>query len=125
MTGKTFYHFSNDRAAAYTVPPPEPIGSVKYTAHHETIPNTCGVQMIAGIKLDERPVQCNCPNCHSLITTCVKRTPGVLVWIICFILILIGCWLGCCLIPFCIRGLQNTQHYCPNCKAFIGEYRPL
>ena len=55
----------------------------------------------------------------------VKQTSGLLVWLISFILILFGSWLGSCLIPYCIRDIQNTQHFCPHCQTCIGEYHPL
>jgi lipopolysaccharide-induced tumor necrosis factor-alpha factor len=120
---KSDYHAPNTRAATYAVPPPEYIGDVRYTVPNESIPNTYVLQINPVVKLGEIPVRCTCGYCRALIVTHVKRTPGLLVWILCFILILFGCWLGCCLIPFCIRDLQNVQHYCPNCKGFIGEYR--
>ncbi len=110
---------SNDRAAVYSVSPPE---GVLYTAL-----NADGIQInpITASTLGEKPVQCICTKCHSLITTRVQQTPGLLAWIFCIIFILFGCWLGCCLIPFCISDIQNNQHYCPNCKALLAEYRPL
>jgi lipopolysaccharide-induced tumor necrosis factor-alpha factor len=125
VTQKTDHYSSQSRAATYAVPPPQHIESVVYTAPNVTMPNTYGIQINAAVTVGNKPVQCTCAHCHSLIITRIKRSPGLLVWIICFILILFGCWLGCCLIPFCIHDIQNTQHYCPNCKSFIGEYRPL
>jgi lipopolysaccharide-induced tumor necrosis factor-alpha factor len=125
VIGKSDHHSSIGRAATYAVPPPEHVGSVEYTAPNETMLNPHEVQINPVIRLSDKPMQCTCANCRSSIITHVKKTPGLLVWIISFILILFGCWLGCCLIPFCIGDIQNTQHFCPNCKAFIGEYRPI
>ncbi|CAF1448922.1 unnamed protein product [Adineta ricciae] len=82
-------------------------------------------QDLRSVSVGHEPVQCICSNCRSSVVTLVKQTPGLLVWLLCLLIIIVGCWLGCCLIPFCIRGIKNTQHYCPNCKVLIGEYRPL
>lgn len=35
------------------------------------------------------------------------------------------CWLGCCLIPFCIQDLQDVKHICPNCSKVVGVYRRI
>lgn len=118
-------HPANSRATVYTVSPPKHAENVTYTPLNEIMSNTYGIQINTMAKLGVKPVQCTCANCHSLIITRVKQTSGLLVWIVCFILILFGCWFGCFLIPFCIRDLQNMQHFCPNCKKFIGEYHPL
>lgn len=115
-------HADNTR---YTVPPSEYVGGARYIVPNQTMSNNYGVQIYPMSKLTDKPIQCTCANCRSLIITQTKQTPGLLVWILCFVLILFGCWLGCCLIPCCIRDIQNIQHYCPNCKSFIGEYRPL
>jgi lipopolysaccharide-induced tumor necrosis factor-alpha factor len=119
---KSVYHSSNGRAAAYAVPP---VGGIKYTAYNETVTNLSGVQGVPFTELGAQPIQCTCGKCRSFIVTRVQQTPGSFVWFLCCILIIFGCWLGCCYIPFCIRSIQNTQHFCPNCNAFIGQYRPL
>lgn len=55
---------------------------------------------------------------------CNKNTPsridyeaGVGTWLICVGAILLGFWLGCCLIPFCVDSLQDKLHYCTICQA--------
>jgi len=116
---------SGRRAEMYAVPQQEQVGEVKYPTVNPTIPVAYGVQVIPVTAFAKNPVQCSCPNCRSMIITRVEQTSGLLTWLLCFFLVIFGCWLGCCLIPFCISDLQNIQHYCPNCNAFIGEYRPL
>ena len=36
-----------------------------------------------------------------------------------------SCWLGCCLIPFCLDGCKDVIHSCPNCHARLGSYRRM
>ena len=114
------------RAAMYTVPQQETVGEIKYPTVNPTMPTAAyGVQVVPVLAFSRNPVQCTCGNCRSLIITRVEQSSGLMAWLLCVLLLIFGCWLGCCLIPFCISDLQNVQHYCPNCNAFIGEYRPL
>jgi lipopolysaccharide-induced tumor necrosis factor-alpha factor len=122
---KSVYHSSNGRAAAYAVPLIGPVEGIEYTAYNETLSNLSGVHGVPFTELGEQPIQYTCGKCRSSMVTRVRQTPGSFVWFLCCICILFGCWFGCCYIPFCIRWIQNTRHYCPNCNAFIGEYRPL
>ena len=117
---------TGSRAAMYTVPQQGPaVAEIKYPTVNPTVPTAYGVQVVPMVAFSKNPIQCTCANCRSLIITRVEQSSGLLAWLICLLLALFGCWLGCCLIPFCISDLQNVQHYCPNCNAFIGEYRPL
>jgi hypothetical protein len=38
-----------------------------------------------------------------------------------FVMALVGCWLGCCLIPFCVDDCKDTTHTCVNCQRVIGQ----
>ena len=120
---------AGSRAAMYTAPPPPPSqeqqSEMKYTSPNPPLPTAYGIQVAPMPTFGRIPVQCTCPHCRSPIITRVEESTGVLAWIVCIILLFFGCWLGCCLIPFCISDLQNIRHHCPNCNAFIGEYRPL
>ena len=109
----------------YAAPQQEYPGQMKYPAVQATIPVAYGVQVVPLGAFTKNPIQCTCAHCRSMIITRVEQSNGLLAWLLCLLLLLFGCWLGCCLIPFCISDLQNVQHYCPNCNAFIGEYRPL
>ncbi|XP_053133040.1 lipopolysaccharide-induced tumor necrosis factor-alpha factor homolog isoform X2 [Hemicordylus capensis] len=73
----------------------------------------------------DRPVQMCCPSCNKTIVTRVSFNAGALAWLSCGGLFLLGCWLGCCLIPFCVDSLQDADHYCPNCNALLGTYKRL
>ncbi|CAF1283821.1 unnamed protein product [Rotaria sordida] len=73
----------------------------------------------------DMPVQCTCPHCYQIIVTRVEKREGLLPWLICGGILLMGGWLGCCLIPFCIDSLKDTEHYCPHCAALLGSQRRL
>jgi lipopolysaccharide-induced tumor necrosis factor-alpha factor len=59
-----------------------------------------------GVLYGDVPIQCTCPNCYQPIVTRVEKKTGLLTWLICGGIVLVGGWLGCCLIPFCVDGLQ-------------------
>ncbi|XP_003704704.1 LITAF domain-containing protein [Megachile rotundata] len=64
-----------------------------------------------------------CPHCHAEIDTTTKTEPGLIAYISGVVIALMGCWLGCCLIPCCIDECMDVHHSCPNCKAYLGRYR--
>nr|XP_014353130.1 PREDICTED: lipopolysaccharide-induced tumor necrosis factor-alpha factor isoform X1 [Latimeria chalumnae] len=91
-------------------------------------PNVVAVQTVyvqPAISFQDHPVQTVCPSCNQMIVTVVKYRSGALTWLSCGGLFLLGCVFGCCLIPFCVDALQDVDHQCPNCKAYIGSYRRL
>ncbi|XP_039223840.1 lipopolysaccharide-induced tumor necrosis factor-alpha factor isoform X1 [Crotalus tigris] len=73
----------------------------------------------------EHPMQIHCPACNQMIVTRISYQPGALAWLSCGGLALVGCWLGCCLIPFCVDAMQDVQHFCPCCNAFLGVHKRL
>ncbi|CAF2808070.1 unnamed protein product [Rotaria sp. Silwood2] len=126
----SYAEFQNKYAPAepiqtYPMPQQGEFAEMKYQTINP--PNTVvyGVQVVPLASFNRSPTQCTCPNCRSTIITRTEETTGLLTWLLCILLIVFGCWLGCCLIPFCVSDLQNVKHYCPSCNAFLGEYRPL
>ncbi|EGG24837.1 IPT/TIG domain-containing protein [Cavenderia fasciculata] len=71
------------------------------------------------VQFREVPVDITCGHCQARVTTKTHYESGGMCWLVCFILILFGCWLGCCLIPFGIDSLKDVRHECPSCKATI------
>ncbi|XP_037088152.1 lipopolysaccharide-induced tumor necrosis factor-alpha factor homolog [Pollicipes pollicipes] len=69
------------------------------------------------------PAHMMCPHCHAEIETSVRSSPSTTAWIAGLLIALFGCWMGCCLIPCCMDECMNKEHFCPNCKAFLGSYR--
>ncbi|NWV21092.1 LITAF factor, partial [Origma solitaria] len=73
----------------------------------------------------DRPVQMCCPSCNQMIVTRLSYDAGALTWLSCGGLCLLGCIVGCCLIPFCIDALKDVDHTCPKCNALVGSYKRL
>ena len=89
------------------------------------IPMASTMQPVPIVPYGRIPAECVCPRCRLNIVTRIEYKPGSLTWILCVLLVLVGCWLGCCLIPFCIDDVGNVEHYCPHCAALVGEYRSM
>jgi len=75
--------------------------------------------------LPATPVSMQCPQCQQHIVTEVAFVNGTLVILCVIVLLLFGCWLGCCLIPLCIDDLKDVEHRCPQCHAYIGTKKRL
>ncbi len=52
------------------------------------------------------PARCVCPSCSQTILTRLEKQNGLLAWLLAGGLCLIGCWFGCCLIPFCVDACK-------------------
>ncbi|OON14449.1 hypothetical protein X801_09760, partial [Opisthorchis viverrini] len=79
--------------------------------------------VVSGLGPYSTRTQCN--NCHSQVNTVLKYTSGSLTWILCVLIALLGGWLGCFMIPFCVHGCQDVVHECPQCFQRIGIYKRL
>ncbi|XP_070388311.1 uncharacterized protein [Dermacentor albipictus] len=69
------------------------------------------------------PVPVLCPYCKRQIVTKTVYSSGFLTWMLCGALATLGCFLGCCLMPFCIRGCKDISHVCPECSRVLGTFR--
>ncbi|KAH6937722.1 hypothetical protein HPB50_003711 [Hyalomma asiaticum] len=69
------------------------------------------------------PVPVLCPYCKRQIVTKTVYSSGFLTWMLCGALAALGCFLGCCLMPFCIRGCKDIAHVCPECSRVLGTFR--
>jgi len=70
------------------------------------------------------PVACVCPNCRASVVTNAVASPGLLSWLACAGLCLVGLW-PCAPIPFCMAGCQDVRHYCPACGVCIRTREAL
>nr|ALM25911.1 LPS-induced TNF-alpha factor [Sinohyriopsis schlegelii] len=73
----------------------------------------------------ESPVRMQCPHCRADIVTTTFYETGTLTWVACFVIAVVGFWLGCCLIPFCIDACKDCVHQCPNCRQQLGRYNRM
>ncbi|MCI4392228.1 hypothetical protein PGIGA_G00143690 [Pangasianodon gigas] len=109
-------------AQAYTqmYPPPQPVP-------HMTGPPVVSVQTVyvQPAVFGDVPVQTCCPVCSQTVVTRLDYSSGTMAWLVCAGLCIIGCMYGCCLIPFCVDGLKDVTHFCPNCNNSIGVFKRL
>jgi len=66
-----------------------------------------------------------CPRCGAQVVTETQPVSGTLTWLLCILIAVVGCFWGCCLIPFCVDECQDVEHRCPSCKAHLGTYRRM
>ncbi|CAH6786782.1 lITAF domain-containing protein [Phodopus roborovskii] len=71
------------------------------------------------------PMQTICPYCGNHIITVTTPVPGILTWLLCSGLFVFGCFLGCCLLPFCVRSFMDVSHSCPVCQQELFHHRRL
>ena len=62
-----------------------------------------------------------CPMCEQRGSTEVKYATSQAQWLSCMGLVCLGCWVGCCAVPFCIKGMGDHTHLCPKCKHPLGK----
>ncbi|XP_055460793.1 lITAF domain-containing protein isoform X2 [Psammomys obesus] len=91
------------------------------------VPPTSQASMFTGLPrvTTSIPVHTICPYCGNHIITVTTPVPGILTWLLCSGLFLFGCFLGCCLLPFCMRSLMDVRHSCPVCHQQLFYYRRL
>uniref|UniRef100_A0A2H8TKI0 Lipopolysaccharide-induced tumor necrosis factor-alpha factor n=1 Tax=Melanaphis sacchari TaxID=742174 RepID=A0A2H8TKI0_9HEMI len=65
-----------------------------------------------------------CYSCNNKIHTTTSINYKSIAWLSSLLMCVVGCFFGCCLIPFCIDSCSNIKHKCPECDAFLGLYKP-
>nr|ALG36746.1 lipopolysaccharide-induced tumor necrosis factor-alpha factor 2 [Brachionus koreanus] len=105
---------------SYQVQPP-PYPSTNYPQQMQSSPNIV-IQPVIGQRpfLGKDPSYVSCPSCRAQVLTNISFENGLGTWLIAGGICLVGCWLGCCLIPFCVDSFKDVKHYCPNCNVLIG-----
>lgn len=103
--------------------PPPPYGMAPPTAPVYVAPVMSTTTVIYSFQ--DTPSPTTCPSCHQSVVTRTVHRSGLLTWLIFGALLLFGCWFGCCLIPFCVDGCKDVDHYCPNCNHHFYKYKRL
>ncbi|XP_029584709.1 cell death-inducing p53-target protein 1 isoform X2 [Salmo trutta] len=112
----TKYCFRGPQAGVYPPPP-------QYTSGPGG-PVPVVTQVIMTPSLMEVGGSAMCPHCQQHVVTKTETNPGLLTWLICGGLFIVGCW-PCCAIPFCVDSCKDVDHSCPNCKKIIYVYKRI
>ncbi|KAG8227659.1 hypothetical protein J437_LFUL007855 [Ladona fulva] len=75
-----------------------------------------------GAALGPTPVNMVCPSCHANITSKLSPVNSTKTHMIALVMCLCGLW-PCCLIPYCVDTCRNSNHNCPVCNAYLGQYK--
>ncbi|XP_028264134.1 lipopolysaccharide-induced tumor necrosis factor-alpha factor homolog [Parambassis ranga] len=70
-------------------------------------------------ELYRSPGLTTCPSCRTQVTTQVTFRAGTHAWLMCFVFVLCGLVLGCCLIPFFVNHFKDAFHTCPRCRLVL------
>uniref|UniRef100_A0A7S3NAI6 LITAF domain-containing protein n=1 Tax=Euplotes harpa TaxID=151035 RepID=A0A7S3NAI6_9SPIT len=111
---------SNPNNAAQGVPVDS---SVQQPIYENQNPGVTGGAGGLDFTLQAHPVMVNCPHCNKQGMTKVQSRIGMMQWIICLVLCLMGFWCCCC-IPFYISDLRDATHACSQCNTVLGTSRP-
>ncbi|CAG9317486.1 unnamed protein product [Blepharisma stoltei] len=68
--------------------------------------------------LSKRPVLISCPYCNHRELTRIERKPGILLWVLCILLLLVFPLCSC--LAFLCTGLYDVEHYCKRCSRRLG-----
>ncbi|XP_051987335.1 lipopolysaccharide-induced tumor necrosis factor-alpha factor homolog isoform X3 [Xyrauchen texanus] len=74
--------------------------------------------------LRDLPGQTMCPHCNHQVITITDYYTGLMTWMACGCLALVGCW-PCCIAPFWMDSCKDVEHRCPNCNNILSFYRRL
>lgn len=109
----------------YPRPQPYPVCPGPQPTSTTTIVTQPTTAVFMNATFGESPVSMVCPHCQTHIITCTTYQDGTLTWLASGALCLLCCWVGCCLIPFCLDGCKDVIHSCPNCHARLGTFRRM
>ncbi|KAL6065287.1 LITAF domain-containing protein [Balamuthia mandrillaris] len=76
-------------------------------------------------RFNELPEMHVCQWCGTQGVTNTENVPGLITYASAGVICLVGGWLGCFLIPFCIDSCQDVEHFCPSCRQLVGKYQRL
>ncbi|XP_038055103.1 lipopolysaccharide-induced tumor necrosis factor-alpha factor homolog [Patiria miniata] len=105
--------------------PPGPVPAPQAAPAHQVnvMPGPVCVQ--STVCYGEYSMAIQCPHCHNTVNTRITHQTGLLTWLVAGGIFLVGGFLGCCLIPFCVDFCLDVVHSCPNCNQQLGVYQRL
>ncbi|CAG4925551.1 unnamed protein product [Colias eurytheme] len=83
--------------------------------------NEEGIEMDL-LQVGSEPVGMHCPYCHEEIMTKANYRNSSTTHLIAIILGILFWWLCCCILPYLFKRWKNVEHYCPNCRRFLGVF---
>ncbi|XP_076248639.1 lipopolysaccharide-induced tumor necrosis factor-alpha factor homolog [Calliopsis andreniformis] len=90
-------------------PPPPP--------YHDGQPS---VVIVGARQFGSDSQRMTCPYCRSSISTSIETEANTKTHLFALLLCVFGLW--CCApCPYCMDTCLVKRHYCPSCKAFLGE----
>eukprot|EP01089_Gocevia_fonbrunei_P019779 TRINITY_DN710_c0_g1_i2.p1 TRINITY_DN710_c0_g1~~TRINITY_DN710_c0_g1_i2.p1 ORF type:complete len:121 (-),score=2.72 TRINITY_DN710_c0_g1_i2:62-379(-) len=75
-----------------------------------------------GMYFSELPQNHTCQFCGHTGGTDVHNQVGLLTLLLAGGICFVGCWYGCCLIPFCIPQCKDQVHCCASCHKVVGKH---
>ncbi|KAI1710781.1 LITAF-like zinc ribbon domain-containing protein [Ditylenchus destructor] len=69
-----------------------------------------------------RSMRVTCPSCHQEVKTVISKDPGLVAFLSCAFMCMLGLVLCACL-PCCMEGCQDVTHNCPKCGSYLGKYK--
>ncbi|XP_012153001.1 lipopolysaccharide-induced tumor necrosis factor-alpha factor homolog [Megachile rotundata] len=101
--------FAPSPPPSFSPPPPPP-------PYHPGQPNV----VIVGTQFGPESQRLVCPYCHAQITTSIETEANTKTHLFALLLCVLGLW--CCApCPYCIDSCMVKKHYCPSCKAYLGQ----
>lgn len=66
------------------------------------------------------PAVVKCVHCGKEGLTTIRYETGVGTFLICVGCVMVGCFMGCCLVPFGDHNCKDGHHQCSGCGAKVG-----
>ncbi|XP_013185841.2 lipopolysaccharide-induced tumor necrosis factor-alpha factor homolog [Amyelois transitella] len=85
--------------------------------------SNCNVVIVSAMPpVGPKSTKLTCPSCKATVSSKVSFKPTTKTHLIALLLCCCLCW-PCVCVPYCVNSCRNANHYCPNCKAFLGTYQ--